>query len=254
MGARLKSLGIAFVAAVVLGWGLDGPFWLLSTPSGATSEQRGAIARLHSWRGFTRATAATDLRKLGPTAAIAIPALVDHLDDVGWAEGFAEGFSKSFAFHGGPVVVFHPVYDALLAMGPAAVPELIGAIERGREGVRPIAAELLGELGDPRAIPVLRAALDPTKDRLWSAAMRSLGQFRDAPTLQLAIKRLHNPEWGQRSLATYDVEQFHMPEAEQALNAALSDPDQNVRARAGEALERLARWKQYPPGVRKYQK
>ncbi len=241
---RMKILGTAVAATVVLAYGFDGPFWLLSAPGGATKEQRWAIVRLHSWRGFTRAGAATEIQRLGPSAAVAIPALVDHLDDFGWADGFAAGFSQSFSFHGGPVVVFHSVDAALLAMGPAAVPELMRAVEHDRDMQRVMAAELLGSIGDPRAIPVLRAALKHVDDPLWSSAVRSLGQFRDGPTLQFVLKRLHDPDPGQRCFATYDVGQFHVPEAEQALSAVLADPDQNVRARAGEALEMIAKWKQ----------
>ena len=64
MTRRMKKLGTAVAVTVALASGFDGPFWLLSAPWGATYDQRWAIARLHSWCGFTRA-GATEIRGFG---------------------------------------------------------------------------------------------------------------------------------------------------------------------------------------------
>ncbi len=50
--------------------------------------------------------------------------------------------------------------DALIAIGPQAVPALIRAIEQGHPHGRVPAARALAAIGDPRAIPTLFALLD----------------------------------------------------------------------------------------------
>jgi HEAT repeat protein len=55
--------------------------------------------------------------------------------------------------------------NALIAVGEPAVPELIGVMENGKGRPRLEAARTLAIIGDPRAIPVLYAAL--SEDSAW---------------------------------------------------------------------------------------
>jgi HEAT repeat protein len=155
---RILLTALIVAAANFLLWGFDGPFWLLSVPNGIDPALRVEIARLHSWRGSTRADAALLLGLRRSAAAQAAPYLVAHLDDTGYSEGFFKGASQMFAFHGGPKIVLTDVYEALLAIGTAAVPALIGGLGDPDFRTRMASAELLGLLKDPRAIPDLRKA------------------------------------------------------------------------------------------------
>lgn len=228
----------ALGAALITAWALDGPFWLLAAPSGIDPAVRSAMARLRSWRGSTRAAAATDLRAFGPAAVVAAPALIEHLDDTGWAD-FNEGLSKMFSFHGGPSLVLTQAGGALAVMGPAAVPALIDGMRNPRERVRMFAAELLGRSGDPRAIPVLRAAvLGDRSDSVQNIGASALRQLHDRSIFDQVAARLHDPDPNRRVMAPVLVESLAGVDAAPLLREAAQDPDVRVRVAAEAALQR----------------
>jgi HEAT repeat protein len=231
----LGALGAALIAA----WLLDGPFWLLTTPSGGDPAVRSALARLHSWRGSTRADAVTDLRVIAPPAAIVAPALVEHLDDYGWVD-FKNGLSKMFSFHDGPKVVATYAYQGLETMGPAAVPALIDAMSNQREGVRMAAAELLGRSGQISAIPVLRTAvLTDRSPSVQNIAAKSLRKFHDRGVFDQLAADLHGPDPKRRVGAILLLESLAGADAVPLLREAATDPDAHVRGVAEVVLERV---------------
>jgi HEAT repeat protein len=236
---RIIRLGLGVLgAALIAAWVLDGPFWLLTVPSGVNPAVRSAMARLKSWRGATRAAAATDLRVLGSAGVAAAPALVSHLDDTGWADP-NQGWSTMYAFHGGPSLVFTKAYDALAAMGPGAVPALIDGMRNPSERVRMCAAELLGGAGDPRALPVLRAAvLGEPSASVQNISARALRQLHDRSVFDQVAARLHDPDSNRRVMAPVLVESLAGADAVPLLREAAQDPDVRVRGAAEAALQR----------------
>jgi HEAT repeat protein len=79
----------------------------------------------------------------------------------------------------------------LTDLGKAAVPGLIRILrDSGQEQARWEAAKILGEIGDPRALPVLVKALeDKDRDVAWLAA-EALKRFKQAAWLPLLVALL----------------------------------------------------------------
>src|SRR3569832_2947104 len=93
---RIAIIVAASVAVVLVGlWLCDGPLWRWTLPSTVPSSIRTDVARLHSWRGSTRAWACRNLATGGAAAA---PFLIEHADDPGWADGFWSGSHHMFSF------------------------------------------------------------------------------------------------------------------------------------------------------------
>jgi HEAT repeat protein len=91
-------------------------------------------------------------------------------------------------------ILFSPLNDICWAFGhmkvARAVPALIGVLKR-----RPKtggAAFALGEIGDPRGVPVLMRMLE-SDSGYEDREVTALGQLRHRPALPILIKRLNNP-------------------------------------------------------------
>jgi HEAT repeat protein len=83
------------------------------------------------------------------------------------------------------------------------------------------AAHLLGDLKDPRAVPVLVALLDDTDVNYivpWS-----LGEIGDKRAVAPLIQALANSDPSMRVLAIYGLEQLHATDALPALHRLLDD-------------------------------
>ncbi len=85
------------------------------------------------------------------------------------------------------------VSDVLRQMGEEAVKPLMHTVCSGHTTVRSLAAELLGEIGDARAIPSLEAAIGDADDAVREAALEALNRLGwqprdDAHRAEVAIK------------------------------------------------------------------
>jgi HEAT repeat protein len=83
------------------------------------------------------------------------------------------------------------------------------------------AAHLLGDLRDPRAVPVLVALLD--EPEVNDIVPWSLGQIGDKRAVAPLIQTLANRDPSMRVLAIYGLEQLHATEALPALRRLLDD-------------------------------
>ncbi|MCS6962673.1 HEAT repeat domain-containing protein [Thermoflexus sp.] len=105
-----------------------------------------------------------------------------------------------------------------------------------------LAATLLGQLGDLRAVPsLIEAALHARDFGVQEAAVRSLGQLQDPraiPALALLL-RMEAP-LPVRLAAVEALGAFHDPRAREALRGALNDPSEAVRAAARAAWRTTA--------------
>lgn len=105
---------------------------------------------------------------------------------------------------------------------------------------RLVAAQALGRLGSPRAVPVLAQALSDSNPRVRRAAATSLAQIGSAE----ALAALQDAVWDasqyvRRINAVWGLRQFGGIEAGATLCGALSDPHAKVRSAAAEALGQL---------------
>jgi len=233
----LRRIGIivaAVVVATLVGlWLCDGPVWRSSTVPAAI---RADVARLHSWRGSTRADAC---RKLATGGAAAAPFLIEHADDPGWADGLWGGSHHMFSFHGGPNMVAVPCIQALEAMRGDAVPALIEALNTNpRERIRHVAAELLGETRDPRALPHLRLALFDASPDVQFAVIDSLAAFCDPKALLYARSEMNADDQWKRASGVRRLGKCDSEDVVGTLQAALQDPAAPVVREAELALSR----------------
>jgi hypothetical protein len=221
------------VAALVGLWLCDGPVWRSSTVPAAI---RPDVARLHSWRGSTRAWACRNLASGGATAA---PFLIEHVDDEGSADGFWAGLSHAFSFHGGPRPVLVDCVVSLEHMGGDAVPALINALNTNpRERVRHVAAELLGETHDARALAPLRLAVFDASEDVRNIAYDSLAAFCDPKVLKQTRFVLQSDDQWQRAAAVHRLDKCDSPEVTADLEEVLKDSATPVASQAEIALKR----------------
>lgn len=128
--------------------------------------------------------------------------------------------------------------EALARMGSPAVEPLIQALGHQDDDARWKAAIALGEIGDPRAIEPLLALLEDDDRFVQSRAAYALGQF-GRPALPSLIAAMENQSPGVRRGAALALGKIGDPGAIPPVLAAMSDPDESVRAAAFEALPGL---------------
>ena len=122
---------------------------------------------------------------------------------------------------------------------PRAFPSLVRALGDPEDEVRAKAASALGRLGDRRAVGYLLEHLltDPApfvRVRIASA----LGQFGGPEVIDRLVRALGDPAWWVRMRSVEALEQIGSV-TEGPLLVALDDPDSEIRVRAAVALERL---------------
>ncbi len=102
------------------------------------------------------------------------------------------------------------------------------------------AAEGLGQLGDPRALPALVEALrDPHAFVRWAAA-QAIGQIGEQRAVSLLLPLLQEKDPLVRRSAVDALAHFNTEEVRRALRRMLHDPDPSVRRNAIDAIARLS--------------
>jgi len=118
-----------------------------------------------------------------------------------------------------------------------AVPFLKELIHAPNRYVREQAVRALGQLDDPRLVPTLEQVLadDPVAD-VRGAAAWSLGNLRDTTAVASLVQALTDSAVLVRQNALAAVQHLWTPTAETAALGALRDPDGNVRYIAAQML------------------
>ena len=133
-------------------------------------------------------------------------------------------------------------YEAAEALGllrePAAVPHLVAALTGDRySGVRWKAAEALARIGEPAVDALIRALGDGDEDVRWKAAI-ALGEIGDPRAIAPLIDHLHDEDRFVQSRAAYALGQFGAP-ALPPLSAILGDGSPDTRRGAALALGKI---------------
>jgi HEAT repeat protein len=133
------------------------------------------------------------------------------------------------------------IAEALTAFGTMATPALLGLLADPSQGAARVwAARVLGRIGDPRAVDDLVARLHDRDDRLRMAAAEALGSIGDPRALQPIVRAtLRDPAPQVRAHAAGAVARIEGERGVDVLVAALADPDYATRIRALEAFETM---------------
>jgi HEAT repeat protein len=116
----------------------------------------------------------------------------------------------------------HSARDALQRMGRTAVPILIAALRSKLPDARADAAEVLGRLGDPRALAPLVGALADDHVRVRTAAAVALGSYQDEQAVAALIAALKDDEPAVRAAAAHQLGWLGHPRAVEPLIAVLN--------------------------------
>jgi HEAT repeat protein len=135
----------------------------------------------------------------------------------------------------GDIVLQPRAAEVLGRIGAPAVKSLMAALEDGDEQVRLHAADLLGSLGDARAVDALIRALGGADKRLGVNAGYALCQI-GAPAVEALIEALETGNAQMRQNAAETLGKIGDRRAVEPLLPALEDADAEVRNQAAGAL------------------
>jgi len=137
------------------------------------------------------------------------------------------------------------VKEALARLGGLAVEPLVRVLQDRRWEERHVAAQILGQIADPRAAPALLAALQEEDMYVREAAAEALGQIDTPQAVEPLCALLRDDVWFVRKAAAEALGRIADPRAGRALRGALKDEMDNVGKAAREALGQLrlpAKW------------
>lgn len=125
-------------------------------------------------------------------------------------------------------------WEALIALGPAAEEELVGALSARDPDVAEAAAGALGNVGTKQAVGALTGALESWKSRRYVAAW-ALGEIQDPAAIPALASAMGDEDPEVRKYATRSLIKFGA-EATPTLLKSLEDPSEEVRHYALRAL------------------
>jgi HEAT repeat protein/beta-lactamase regulating signal transducer with metallopeptidase domain len=118
----------------------------------------------------------------------------------------------------------------------AVVIALIARLKDEDPGVRAAAAEALGKLEDPRAVPGLLGILNDREVRVRSAAAQSLGKFHDSRAINGLAALLRDSSADVRKEALNALSEYESGVPVEAVIRLLDDPDAELRHAAAHTL------------------
>lgn len=196
------------------------------------------IDMLRSPDPVVRTGVACSRKVFNASAAAAIPALIDMLDDDEPVapEVCREDGRQWWGDDRRPITPGQEAARALVRIGTASFDPLAKALTGGGPTARRNAAWALGALDDQRAVQPLVASLKDAEAGVREQASWALGALDDARAVQPVISALRDPSPGVRRQAAWALGALDDAAAVDALVSALKDSDARVREQAAWAL------------------
>ncbi len=126
--------------------------------------------------------------------------------------------------------------ESILDLEAEAVPALLVALESAKPLTRALASDLLGQIGDWRAVNPLIKKLHDAEPDVRTQAAGALGGTGDSRAVKPLIKSLEDEAWPVRARAAKSLASIGNPAAVYPISRLLSDPQWWVRYNAGFAL------------------
>lgn len=206
------------------------------TPS--AKDLSAVIDMLRSPDPVVRTGVACSRQVFNPSAAAAIPTLIDMLDDDEPVapEVCREDGRPWWGDDRRPITPGQEAARALVRIGIASLDPLVKALTGTGPTARRNAAWALGALDDQRAVPPLIASLKDADMAVREQASWALGALDDARAVQPLIGALRDASPAARRQAAWALGAIDDATAVDALVAALKDSDARVREQAAWAL------------------
>ena len=200
-------------------------------PTSVPADVREQIERLYSDDRVERASATFWLSKMGERAVPAIPFLIAILPE--YNETHCTSISCDYHVFPGEEAA-----KALVTLGESSVEPLIGALKDENVHIRRMAASILGQIKDPRAVDSLVAALEDEHSNVRMMAAWSLAQIGEP-----AVKPLINVLTMGRSPARGDVAwalgKIGDQRAVEPLIHVIQEQEPTLQSDAAQALTRI---------------
>jgi len=124
---------------------------------------------------------------------------------------------------------------------PQAIPALVRALDDNNSYVRKFAAQALGKIADPQAIPGLLQALSDKDSQVQVLAAHALGKIAHPQAVPALVKALSDRYSGVRETAAQALGEIGDAQAVPALVRALDDNNSYVRKFAAQALVKIGK-------------
>ncbi|MSP13936.1 MAG: hypothetical protein EXR62_13390, partial [Chloroflexi bacterium] len=131
------------------------------------------------------------------------------------------------------------VVQALVRIGPPAVPGMIAALDDERAFGSDRLAEAFAMIGEPARAGLIAALTSSTRRTVRTRAAMLLGEIRDESTVQALVEALKDERWEVRRRVVDALGRIGGITAEIGLKAALRDEEVSVRRRAAEVLGQM---------------
>ena len=199
--------------------------------------QHDAAAGLKSADPAARTRAACDLRELGSSASDAIPQLIALLDDGSPVDPSVCG-EHTWRWNGEPTATTpgEQAASALVAIGSPAFDPLTRATQAPGWITRENAVWALGALGNPKAVPVISAALRDKEAAVRRRGAWALGALDASEAVTALVGALSDEDAGVRRQAAWALGAIGDRAAVDGLLKALTDSAAEVREQAAWAL------------------
>ena len=125
--------------------------------------------------------------------------------------------------------LYAAVAESVVAIGNAAVMPLLERLEAAAPDARAAAADLLGRLGDRRAVPALQRTLEDADAEVIAAAAGALGALGAASTIEPLFKLFEHPQAAVRRAAIAAVNSIGAAGTSARARAAIASGDPRTR-------------------------